>query len=248
MPINVRDRQRELARWLRLQYLGEIAIAPKASKALRAAFLTSSKPGLEVEIAAQALERELRMILRAELERIGKLASGDVIKAAKGLPGIEAKWGLDDFLLSFTSWIVTRSLFSSTTVANTFRDRVRGVIEEGVREGEGERGIGKRILAIGAVQTLSWARTIARTETHQAASEAQERSIQGLRIPAKTKEWIAAGDKRTRDDHRDADGQTVAMDEDFRVGGEYLARPGDGSKGASARNLVNCRCAWIVNT
>ena len=41
------------------------------------------------------------------------------------------------------------------------------------------------------------------------------------------KEWIATLDDRTRDEHRDLDGQRVDIDEPFRVGGDEIMFPGD---------------------
>lgn len=57
------------------------------------------------------------------------------------------------------------------------------------------------------------------------------------------REWLAALDDRTRDDHEDAHGQRVALDEPFEVGGEELDYPGDPS--GSAENIINCRCSQI---
>src|SRR5258708_7746591 len=54
------------------------------------------------------------------------------------------------------------------------------------------------------------------------------------------KVWLATNDGHTRPDHREADGQTVGMDEPFEVGGEQLMYPGDISLGAGADQIVNC--------
>ena len=58
------------------------------------------------------------------------------------------------------------------------------------------------------------------------------------------KRWLAALDGRTRHDHAAADGQTVAEDEPFTVGGEKLMYPGDAS--GSPWNIYNCRCTMIA--
>lgn len=60
------------------------------------------------------------------------------------------------------------------------------------------------------------------------------------------KEWIATLDSRTRHDHAMADGQTVAEDKPFSVGGYKLMFPGDGSHGAPGHELYNCRCSMIA--
>ena len=56
----------------------------------------------------------------------------------------------------------------------------------------------------------------------------------------KKKRWRSANNKRTRKDHREANGQTVDIDKPFRVGGEKLMHPGDPS--GSAKQIVKCRC------
>src|SRR5258708_4340316 len=56
------------------------------------------------------------------------------------------------------------------------------------------------------------------------------------------KVWLGRNDGHTRPDHREADGQTVGMDEPFEVGGDQLMYPGDISLGAGADQIVNCRC------
>lgn len=57
------------------------------------------------------------------------------------------------------------------------------------------------------------------------------------------KEWETVGDNKVRDDHVNADGQRVTVDEPFIVGGEQLRWPGDGGLGASPGNIINCRCS-----
>ena len=54
------------------------------------------------------------------------------------------------------------------------------------------------------------------------------------------KRWIAVKDGRTRHEHALLDGQTVALDEPFRIDGHKLMFPGDPS--GAARLVWNCRC------
>jgi len=86
-------------------------------------------------------------------------------------------------------------------------------------------------------------RVIARTEAHASAGAANEAAAASLGIPLK-KEWVAARQAgRTRDDHLDADGQVVALDQPFIVGGERLMYPSDPS--GSPENVINCRCSSV---
>ena len=49
----------------------------------------------------------------------------------------------------------------------------------------------------------------------------------------------SGGDDRVRESHRDAHGQTVALDDDFDVGGATGPMPGN--LGAAEED-INCRC------
>ena len=56
------------------------------------------------------------------------------------------------------------------------------------------------------------------------------------------KQWIATPDGRTRDSHRDIDGEVVGPDELFSNGCEY---PGD--PGGDPAEVYNCRCTLIAS-
>lgn len=57
-----------------------------------------------------------------------------------------------------------------------------------------------------------------------------------------THTWDATLDEFTRPHHFEADGLTVPIDEPFVIYGERMMFPGDDSLGATAKNLINCRC------
>ena len=87
--------------------------------------------------------------------------------------------------------------------------------------------------------------TIARTETHSAASFANhQQGIEYQKLqPNLNKQWVAVNDDRTREAHRIANGQVVPMDEAFIVDGRNMQYTGDPNGGAA--NVINCRCAVI---
>ena len=94
------------------------------------------------------------------------------------------------------------------------------------------------------------ARTIARTETHAAATAGTDfaaKTVQDIN-PGITmmREWVAIEDSRTRQDHKDADGQVVGMDDPFTVGDSDLMRPGDPDGDPS--EVINCRCCVAYQT
>jgi len=92
--------------------------------------------------------------------------------------------------------------------------------------------------------------TIARTETiaslHAGQHEGLKQIVDTGKVNANQirRVWDATGDKRTRADHMEADGQSVGLDEPFTVGGVSMLHPGDPSGGAA--QVINCRCALNV--
>lgn len=87
-----------------------------------------------------------------------------------------------------------------------------------------------------AVRTARTAVTAAQNGGRQATFE--RATAMGIKI---RRRWVAVKDSRTRIEHAHADGQIVAVDEPFIVGGEKLMFPGDRTN-ASAWNIYNCRC------
>lgn len=116
--------------------------------------------------------------------------------------------------------------------------------------GEISRGIaGGQMYTEIARNVSNWARIpknnamrIARTEAHRiqckAAMDAQHRAKEkGADV---VKQWDASLDKRTRDSHRDVDGEIRELDEPFSNGLKY---PGDPS--GRPEEVINCRCALL---
>lgn len=58
------------------------------------------------------------------------------------------------------------------------------------------------------------------------------------------KVWLAAEDTRTRETHREADGQRVPLESPFSVGGFDLRFPGDPT--GPAQEVINCRCTLLL--
>lgn len=85
------------------------------------------------------------------------------------------------------------------------------------------------------------AERIARTETISASNKGAEEAYRDS--SATMKEWLATDDGRTRRTHRDADGQTVPIDENFTVGGEQAPYPG--AMSLSPKERINCRCSLV---
>ena len=114
-------------------------------------------------------------------------------------------------------------------------------------------GLGNAVIARDILQRMSGsfsrirAATIARTETHSAASYANHEINKSLNIPSQVKRWVSVADGRTRSHHAQMNGTEVPLDEDFIVpyrGVQYrMGYTGDPRGGAG--NTINCRCVTL---
>lgn len=240
------DRRTQLRLWLLSLDRFELRLRVKAARA-RNAFLKAAAdgyadngavPGWLVERHRRRLRGELTGHYEAVIPHFGAIA----LKQVKSRR-IQRKAAASIFQAIMAEWVSREALRKAARIAATDADDVRDAIEDGLGEGLGTEEIARRIRKVSA-QTPFRAATIARTETHAAATYGSVESVRlaerelGVRM---TKEWLATRDDRTRPEHQAADGQRVGMDERFTVGGEPMDRPGDTA--ASAENVINCRCA-----
>ncbi len=123
------------------------------------------------------------------------------------------------------------------------QDAIRDTLDEG---SYGERDLARAIRDVtGGDIALDRAARIARTETtgalnagHAAAMEELERSGD-----SNGRTWIAIDDKDTRETHRELNGETVGVGEDFEVGDGHAPYPG--YFGLPPEERINCGCTII---
>ncbi|RYM02791.1 hypothetical protein EWH99_10675 [Sporolactobacillus sp. THM7-7] len=130
-------------------------------------------------------------------------------------------------------------------------DLIQGVSDEEVIKTlwdvvyEGKYSIPKAVEALKRSYGFSKerAKVIARTEMISAGRAGQfQGDHQSGMVIGKT--WHSTHDSRTRHTHVEADGQTVRFEDPFIVDGQELMFPGDSSRGASAKNVIQCRCFY----
>jgi uncharacterized protein with gpF-like domain len=131
-------------------------------------------------------------------------------------------------------------------VTETTRRQIVGAVDAGYREGSTLPEVAASIRGVIPAIARYRADTIARTETHGAANFGSNEAAKLTGLPLR-REWLSAEDERTRETHKEADGQIVGQDEAFSVGGESLMYPGDPA--GSPEETVNCRCTlgYIVD-
>tara|TARA_Y100000114_G_scaffold146700_1_gene157672 strand:+ start:16 stop:1992 length:1977 start_codon:yes stop_codon:yes gene_type:complete len=133
-----------------------------------------------------------------------------------------------------------------TDIDATTRKQLQRVISQAQKEGLGVAQTARQIEERFQPRfTRARSATIARTETHSAASFANHemgKELQSSGVQLK-KQWVATSDERTRIAHINANGTTVPMDEAFVVDGASMQYTGDPNGGA--RNVINCRCVTL---
>lgn len=168
--------------------------------------------------------------------------AGLELKARKAGPVGEAAW--EQAVNGYWAKVGATKVAAVTSYTKA---RIRNALRDGMAEGEGVYQMMGRIQGL---KTMSAGRAerIARTEVLAAGNAGSLAAAGSFGVPMK-KLWLTTLDDRTRGmdpkdpiSHVDPDGQAVKLDEPFLVAGEQLQFPGDSSLGASAGNVVNCRC------
>lgn len=137
--------------------------------------------------------------------------------------------------------------WSGLTLKETLqRDRqniiysLKSNLMQGVNRGESYSQMAKRMKEVvnGDYQK---AVRIARTEVHRVKETGTYQSaLEGEKAGIKqVKTWNSSNDGRTRKEHRRLDGETIPLDEYFRVGSAKTLKPGDTGR---AEHDINCRC------
>lgn len=138
--------------------------------------------------------------------------------------------------------------------ANDTFEYVRGVVDDGVRDGDSVDTISGRLQQLLRIDATvdgqpvwDWqVQRIARTEAmavyngggFNAAKAIEDETGRGA-----FKQWLATKDPRTRHSHMAADGQTVPLTQQFDVGGASLLFPGDPT--GPANEVIQCRCTTL---
>jgi hypothetical protein len=242
------DRRLLLRAWLlamdRLEFMLRADQGRARNAMIRAAakaYQTAGHPPAHIFIAHRY---RVRGVIEDHYRRTIPVFGGMALKQIKSRR-ISRKAAQSIYEALIADWISRQALRKATMIADTDRDDVLGGIEAGLAEGMGTEEIARNIRKVSQL-TPYRAATVARTETHAAATFGSIETVRqaerelGVRM---NKEWLATKDDRTRPEHLAADGQQVEMDGKFSVGGESMDRPGD--TGASPHNTINCRCAII---
>ena len=138
---------------------------------------------------------------------------------------------------NISSWLEKRASIFLTQINQTTFETLKNQFTESLAAGEDRDSLINRIQNTYGNITEGRARTIARTEVHNAT---QYGTMQGYKQAGFTsKIWVAVMDSATRDSHASVDGEERPMDTPFSNG---LMFPGDPN--GPAEEIINCRCVF----
>jgi uncharacterized protein with gpF-like domain len=140
------------------------------------------------------------------------------------------------------AWVARECGVRIDGITATTQRLMQSIIKRAVDEGMGIDRTQALIRTEFAAMSRVRAERIARTEIVSASNMGSQLAAESTGLTL-VKEWLATRDGRTREDHAEADGQTVGLSEMFIVGGEAMMQPGDPS--ASASQTINCRCVAV---
>lgn len=136
-----------------------------------------------------------------------------------------------------------RGIKTFDSISDTSADKVIDVITKAVEDNKTVQQTAEAIAEQFKTEAYR-AETIARTETLTALSIGQGALMDYTKevIPDAKKVWIAAGDDRVRDSHKDLNDMEVGLDEEFKPGLRY---PRDTSSNDPSE-VINCRCTVLI--
>lgn len=187
--------------------------------------------------------------------QVNRLVADDLEEISEeGWEEVTQRLGLDVPFVSTDSFIQAQFALTQNLLVR-ISDEVYNLIfaelNDGVNDGDDPDQLAARIEAVLSMTASErWperARTIAVTEANRAnnagayAAGLQAESVEGIGLQ---KRWMATEDRRTRPDHRHADGQLRGLRQPFMVGGWPLQFPGDPT--GPPEQVIWCRCSLVV--
>lgn len=251
MPVNLgtqAGRIREAAAQRRLMAMFEARLRKPIRRELKrvggeAAARYLSGGAAAAERAAGAVhENNLRRILQPAYESMGHVFAMRVQGAQpKSMQRKDTADDLDRLIEEYARKVIAKNV---QEISGTTRRLIAQVIGSSVQqEGATPREISLAIRQVMGTDSPEWRSTlIARTESHTASMQGSLLGAQGLSVTV-NKVWVSVSDDRTREDHREIDGQERPLSGSFDVAGEALEFPGDPT--ADPAQICNCRCVMI---
>lgn len=186
-------------------------------------------------------DEEATRIIREAYERNGVLSLVRDIGARGGqtaLAGLGLRIRFDQRAPEAEAFLASREQRFAQAIPEDQWAELKEQLLAAMARGEGTDDLIRTVSRSGIVSPAR-AEMVARTETIGAFNGGLQQGWDQSGIEGK-KVWLAALDGRTRETHRAAHGQRVAVNENFNVGG--FPTPTPGQTGVAAED-INCRCS-----
>jgi SPP1 gp7 family putative phage head morphogenesis protein len=221
----------------------ERRIRLELAKTMREAATEYERRG-EIGIALAVRDHTIALenALETQYRTVGRMFGMRLLDEAKSYRGpvVVKRETLETFNLFLEGFIEDWTATRITQINRTTETQIRSLIRSGLEEGLGIDKISKQIREQADSISRVRANVIARTETHSAAGFGAQQAAESTGLELE-KEWVAAADERTREDHQEVDGTRIGMKEAFTVGDSEMMFPGDPA--GSAEQVINCRCS-----
>jgi hypothetical protein len=156
--------------------------------------------------------------------------------------------GVNDFLDGQLDHLEREAGSKIVGIATSTADAIRDILVSGVGEGLSNNAIARDIYDHVGEFSQDRSARIARTETHGAAMDAMDESLDDKDIEVATKTWWTASDARVRPSHAAMHGVEIGREDPFELDGGDMMYPGDDSLGVDEGEIINCRCSVLYNT
>lgn len=182
---------------------------------------------------------KFKKAVKASFRKVSIWALEDAMKS------VAEEVGYDDPMTmpqkEVTDFIAARENRISDATDAVF-ERIKGALSEGLTAGDPMDEIASRVKDEFNDISRGRATTIAMTETAAAFGTGRQAGM--AKAGVQYKKWVTSHAENVRAAHRAAEGQIVAVDEPFIVGGEDLMFPGDPN--GSPENVINCHCVAVA--
>ena len=213
-------------------------LAIRVASKYRATGSTSSTTAVIRSTMKAALPAMYRRLYNSVAETFGERAA----TAARRLLRQEQRADFFEETPGSRAWISAQTGQRIVDVTDATVAFVKNLIERSIVDGLTTDQIAAALVD---ASTFSKARAfrVARTEVVSASNAGNHFSTERFLPSARfVKKWLSSRDFRVRSSHIGADGKTVPLKGAFSLPGGKLRFPGDSTLGASAAEIVNCRC------
>lgn len=188
---------------------------------------------------------ELEQEFQSKLEEFyqQKIADKLILDASKGiLEQLGMEFDFNKYDAATRDYLENKKIHWAKQVAEETEKDIKAQLVKGYEAGLSSYEIADNIKQSTGF-SMGRAEKIARTEVMSSCNYAQYAASEA-NPDIVGHYWRSQNSSRTRATHRAANKQYRPIGEPFDIGGAKLMFPGDGSLGAPAKEIINCRC-WL---